>query len=214
MTPCATSPRRSSSSSWHRAATPCSACDLRIGLGQAQRQAGIAAFRETFLDAAQRARELGATDRLVQAALANNRGWFSASGVIDTDKVAVLEAALGALADDDSPERALLLATLCSELSFGPLERRRALADEAKAMARRLGDPATLIRVLCLLNNPLQIPSALDERMADTTEALALAEALGDPEALYHAGSNCQVNADAGRRLRVGRPLPRQTCGR
>ena len=90
----ATSPRRSSSSSWHRSGDPLLACDLRLGLGQAQRQAGIAAFRETLLDAAQRARELGATDRLVQAALANNRGWFSASGVIDADKVAVLEAAL------------------------------------------------------------------------------------------------------------------------
>ena len=142
-----------------------------------------------------RARELGATDRLVQAALANNRGWFSASGVIDVDKVAVLEAALSALDDGDSPERALALATLCNELSFGPLERRRALADEAKAMARRLPDLATLTRVLCLLNNPLQIPSALHERMADTTEAVALAEGLGDPEALYHAGSNNQVNA-------------------
>ncbi len=174
---------------------PLLACDLRIGLGQAQRQAGMASFRETLLDAAQRARELGATDRLVQAALANNRGWFSASGVIDTDKVAVLEAALGALADEDGPERALLLATLCTELSFGALEQRRALADDARAMARRLGDPATLIQVLCLLNNPLQIPAALDERMADTTEALALAEALGDPEVLYHAGSNFQVNA-------------------
>ena len=107
----------------------------------------------------------------------------------------MLEAAFGALDDDDSPERALTLATLCNELSFGPLERRRALADDAKAMARRLADPATLIRVLCLLNNPLQIPSALHERMADTTEALALAEGLGDPEVLYHAGSNSQVNA-------------------
>ena len=169
--------------------------DLRVGLGQAQRQAGISAFRETLLHAAQRATELGATDRLVQAALANNRGWFSASGVIDIDKVTVLEAALSALDDNDSPERALTLATLCNELSFGPLERRRALADEAKAMARRMPDPATLTRVLCLLNNPLQFPSALQERISDTTEAVALAEVLGDPEAYYHTGSNNQVNA-------------------
>ena len=107
-------------------------CDLRVSLGKAQRQAGIAAFRETFLAAAERARELGATDLLVQAALANNRGWFSASGVIDADKVAVLEATLSALSEADSPERALTLATLCSELSFGPLERRRALVDDAR----------------------------------------------------------------------------------
>ncbi len=174
---------------------PLLACDLRIGLGQAQRQAGMASFRETLLAAAQRARELGATDRLVQAALANTRGWFSASGVIDTDKVAVIEAALAALSDEDSRERAMLLATLCTELTFGPLEQRRALADDARAMARRLDDRTTLIQVLCLLNNPLQIPSTIDERMADTTEALALAEELGDPEVLYHAGSNSQVNA-------------------
>ena len=169
-------------------------CSTRMGW-QAQRQAGVADFRETFLDAARRASELGATHQLVQAALANNRGWFSASGVIDTDKVVVLETALRALAEEDSPERALLLATLCSELCFGPLERRRSLADDAKAMARRLEDPATLIRVLCLLNNPLQIPSAQHECLADTAEALELAEALDDPEALYHAGSNNQVNA-------------------
>jgi len=179
---------------------PLLGCDLRVQLGQAQRQAGVSAFRETLLHAAQRARELHATDRLVQAALANNRGWFSASGVIDIDKVAVLEAALSALDDDDDdhPKRALTLATLCNELSFGPLERRRALADEAKAVARRMPDPATLTRVLCLLNNPLQIPSALHERMADATEAVALAEVLGDPETLYHAGSNNHVNAMQG----------------
>jgi class 3 adenylate cyclase/tetratricopeptide (TPR) repeat protein len=174
---------------------PLLVCDLCLWLGQAQRQAGVAAFRETLLDAARRAESLSATDRLVQAALANNRGWFSVSGVIDTDKLAVLEAALRALSDGDSPERALVLATLCSELSFGPLERRRTLADEAKAIVRRLGDPSTVIRVLCLLNNPLQIPDALDERATDASQALALAEALGDPEILYHAESQCQVNA-------------------
>jgi tetratricopeptide (TPR) repeat protein len=62
-------------------------------------------------------------------------------------------------------------------------------------MGRRLQDRPTLLRVLSLLNNPLQIPSALDERRADAAEALALAEAVGDPEALYHAGSNSQINA-------------------
>jgi class 3 adenylate cyclase/tetratricopeptide (TPR) repeat protein len=174
---------------------PLQACDLRIGLGQAQRQAGIAAFRETLLDAAARARKLGATDRLVHAALANTRGWFSASGVVDTDKVAVLEAALEAVPRGDRAERALLLGTLCSELSFGPLDQRLALAADAKAMARRLGDPATLVQVLSLLDNPLQIPSALGERRTDVAQAVALAESLGDPEVLYHAHSQCQVNA-------------------
>ena len=174
---------------------PLLACDLRVGLGQAQRQAGIPASRETFLDAAQRARRLGATDQLVSAALANTRGWFSASGVVDADKVAVLEAALESVGTDDSAERALLLGTLCSELSFGPLDRRLELAAEAKAVVARLGEPATTVQVLSLLDNPLQIPSTLRERLEDNRQAVTLAEALGDPEALYHAHSQCQVNA-------------------
>lgn len=62
-------------------------------------------------------------------------------------------------------------------------------------MARRLEDPVTLVRVLSLLDNPLQIPSALGERRANVSEAVALAESLGDPEVLFHAHSECQVNA-------------------
>lgn len=169
-------------------------CDLRIELGKAQRQAGIGAFRETLLDAARRAQVLGATDHLAQAALANSRGW-SSIGVIDAEKVAVLEGALEAVDDDDRHERALLLATLCNEITFvSPMERRRALADAAKAMARRLGDAVTLLQVLILVANPLQFPSALEERLADTREALDLAESIGDPELLYRASSHGQIN--------------------
>ena len=98
------------------------ACDLRLALGEAQRQAGLPASRETFLDAAHRAHELGATDRLVAAAL-GSRGFFSSIGVIvSSDKVEVLESALDALGDDDGREPALLLATLCSELALGTTE--------------------------------------------------------------------------------------------
>jgi len=160
-------------------------CDLRIGLGVAQRQAGISAFRDTLLEAASRAQVIGATDRLAHAALANTRGFTSNAGAIDIERVATLEAALSALADKDSAERALLLATLCSEL-VAPLEELKRLADDARAMARRIGDPATLMRVLYLVGNPIMVPSLLGERVADTAEALAIAEALGEP-ALLHA---------------------------
>ena len=81
-------------------------------------------------------RELGDTDRLVAAALANNRGFFSAMGQVDAERVEVIEAALDALPNTDSPERARLLATLSTELQYdSPLERRLALAEEAKAIA-------------------------------------------------------------------------------
>ena len=120
--------------------------------------------------------------------MANNRGLFSSLGVVDTEKVAILEAVLDTMPPDDSNERALLLATLCNELIYGrPLDERQALADEAKNMARRLSDPATTVQVLTLVEQPLEAPPTLDERVADTTEALALAEVLEDPIRLYFA---------------------------
>ena len=177
-------------------ADPLVGCDLRLGLGEAQRQAGLPGYRETFLDAAHRAQALDATERLVAAALGNSRGFFSSIGVIDTDKVKVLESALHALPDDDGRERALLLATLCSELALGTtLDRRQELADRAKAMARRLGDPDTAIRTLHLVCNPLQVPSTLNERMVDAKEALELAELLGDPDLLFWAGADGRMAA-------------------
>lgn len=49
-------------------------CELLIALGVAQRQAGDDRFRTTLLEAAALARDLGDTDALGRAALANNRG--------------------------------------------------------------------------------------------------------------------------------------------
>ena len=171
-------------------------CDLRLALGEAQRQAGLPGFRETFLDAAHRAKELDATDRLVAAALGNSRGFFSSIGVIDAEKVAVLESALDALGDGDGRERALLLATLCSELALGTtLDQRQELADAARAMARRLGDPDTVIRTLNLVCDPLQVPSTLNERMVDAKEALELSEILGDPDLLFWTGAYSRLAA-------------------
>ncbi|MHB8671732.1 MAG: ATP-binding protein, partial [Acidimicrobiales bacterium] len=173
---------------------PLLAIDVLIGLGNAQCQAGIPDYRETLLDAARRARELGTTDRLVAAVLANTRGWFARTGTIDSERVEMLDAALEALPRTDSVERALLLATLCNELSFGPLERRRALARDAKAVARRLADPSTTILVLILTFPPHRMPWTFHERMAEGSEALALAEQLGDPVKLFWASAFHQYN--------------------
>lgn len=157
------------------------AIDLTIGLGTAQRQTGDAGFRGTLLDAARRADELGDTDRLVAAALANDRGFYSAVGAIDGDKVAVLERAAELVAPGTA-ERALVLATLCSELAYGSsLDRRRTLADEAIAIARDLDDDGVVVRVLNHVHVALQVPSLLVESVERTTEALERAERLGDP---------------------------------
>ena len=93
-------------------------CDLLIGLGTAQIRTGDPAHRQTLLDAAAIAQAMGDRDRLVAAALANNRGGAGESGQVDNDRVAVLEAALEAVGPDDSSERAQLLAILGCELIY------------------------------------------------------------------------------------------------
>ena len=163
--------------------------DLLIGLGTAQRQTGDPAFRTTLLNASRQADHLGDMERLVAAALANNRGLVSASGVIDTDKVEVLELALDRVSAD-SPDRALVLATLCSELTTGsPLNRRQALADEAIAIAQTSGDDAVIVQVLNQLFYPLLVPSLLEPMLVLTADALDRAERIGDPVLLFWAAA-------------------------
>ena len=161
--------------------------DLLIGLGTAQRQTGDPASRDTLLDAAHRAADLEDTDRLVAAALANSRGFFSNVGAIDAEKVEVLETALARLRGETT-DRALILATLCSELTQGsPLERRQALADEAISIATSFGDDAILVRVLNLVYLPLEVPSLHQQSLARSADALVRATRIGDPAMLVTA---------------------------
>jgi class 3 adenylate cyclase len=175
---------------------PVLAIDLAIGLGTAQRQSGDFSFRDTLLDAAHQAADINDTDRLVAAALANDRGFVSSLGSIDTDKVEVLELALARL-PSDHPDRALVLATLCEELTYGsPLERRQALAEEALAIAASSDDETTKLRVLNQVSLPHQVPPLLDQSLSWTAEALVLAERVGDPVLLYWA-ANHRLNVSA-----------------
>ncbi len=163
--------------------------DLAIGMGTAQRQAGDPAFRDTLVGAARRAADLDDTERFVAAALANDRGYFTAVGAIDADKVEILEMALECLSAND-PDRALVLSILCSELAHGsPLERRQALADEAIAIAEACGDDAVVVRVLNNVAIPLFVPPLLEQSLAWTADALVRAERLGDPVLLYWAAT-------------------------
>jgi class 3 adenylate cyclase/tetratricopeptide (TPR) repeat protein len=159
--------------------------DLAIGLGIAQRQTGDAAFRDTLLGAGRSAADVGDTNRLVAAALANNRGFFSAAGAIDAEKIEILETALDRLSDEN-PDRALVLATLCAELCYGsPLERRQALADEAVAIAQSSGDDANIVRVFSGIHFSLLVPPLLEQSMSRSAEALVRAQRVGDPVLLF-----------------------------
>jgi class 3 adenylate cyclase/tetratricopeptide (TPR) repeat protein len=169
--------------------------DLAIGLGTAQRQTGDPASRVTLLEAARRAANLGDTERLVAAAMANNRGFFSSAGAIDTEKVEVLELALGRLSTDN-PNKAIVLATLCAELAYGsPLERREALADEAQVIAESSHDDATVVRVLNLASLSLLLPPLLEQSLARSAEALGRAERLGDPVLWFWAACSRHIVA-------------------
>ena len=163
-------------------------CELLIGLGRAQCQSGNADFRQTLLDAAELARRLADRDRLVEAALANTRGFVSATGEVDAERVAALQDALDAAGEEDSAHRARLLGTLAAELTFaGDWERRRALSDEAVAVARRLDDPPTLSEVLSARFMTIWTPETLAQRRADTAEELELALRGGDRLARFRA---------------------------
>jgi class 3 adenylate cyclase len=166
---------------------PTAGIDVAIGLGTAQRQLGDPAFRETLLGATRRAATLGDTERLVSGALANDRGWATASGTVDNEKVELLELALERLSAHH-PDRALVLGNLCAELAFSStLEHRRALADEALRIAEAAGDDAIVVRTLNHLVFPLLVPPMLEQQLTWSAQALTRAERIGDPVLLYFA---------------------------
>jgi class 3 adenylate cyclase/tetratricopeptide (TPR) repeat protein len=153
-------------------------CRCLVGLGEAQRQLGDATYGATLLQAARMAHGRGDVDTLVKAVLANHRGAFSAggAGMIDAKRIAALETALEVLPATDSSSRARVLALLALERSWdGDYPSRRAIADQALAMARRLGDAATLLDVLLRRCFAVQTPDNVEELLAESIEAGRLA---------------------------------------
>ena len=156
-------------------------------LGDARRQTGDLTYRETLLEAARLALEFDDVDTLVFAALANSRQIQSTTGSIDQERVDVIEAAIDRVGSEDTPERAMLLAHLAVDRSYdGEPDRRSLLVEEALAIARRVGDPATLFDVL-LRRIGIWMPADIEQRLAESAEALAIAEALDDPVARFWA---------------------------
>ena len=165
-------------------------CDLLLALGDAQRRAGDARYRETVANAAEAARALGDGERLALAALASARpgGFMASANVVDEGLIALYEEASGALGEADSLLRARLLGQLAVELVYTPhRERRDALTCEAVAIARRLGDRTGLAQVLILRLLAMNDPFTLAERLALTGELTALAAEVGSSELAWHA---------------------------
>jgi DNA-binding SARP family transcriptional activator len=157
-------------------------CDLTIAQGDAERMAGDPTYRDTLLRAAGMAQELDDDQRLGQAALANTRGLQSSSQGVDHARVGVLETALSRLDGGDSATHASLLVQLAVELvGDGDWRRRTQLSDAALTMARRVGEPGTLARVIIQRVVAQWNPSTLTDRRGALPEALQLAEGSGHP---------------------------------
>jgi predicted ATPase/DNA-binding SARP family transcriptional activator len=120
-------------------------CELMLGLGEACSKASeFDRSRAAFRAAAEIARTAGLGEQLARAALGLGRGWIE-QGSADAAIIGLLEEALAALPITDTSLRARLLGRLAMELHFSDKPKRcQALAMQAVALARRLGDPATL----------------------------------------------------------------------
>ncbi len=159
--------------------------ELLIDLGRSQRQAGIPAYRQTLLEAAHLASDADSSKHLVIAARSNDRGFFSALGRLDEEKIAVLEMAIERLTTHDR-YRSLMLASLCKELAFGAsLERRLELGEEAVALADATDDDVIIATVLNDVAISLLVPPQLDQSLARTAESLDRAQRVGDPILIY-----------------------------
>ena len=162
--------------------------ELLVRLGDAQRQCGDPAYRATLLDAGHRAEQAGANNLVVRSALANSRGFFSAVGHADDERISLLETAISLVGDEPSVPRARLLALLAQELvPTGDLQRRHTLSDEAIGIRGAWATSPTLVEVLNLRHNAILAPETLAERRLVTKEAVALADQLGDPVARFFA---------------------------
>ena len=182
-------------------------CGALIGLGEAQRQVGHPGYRQTLLDAAALARELGDADRLCRAVLANSRGFVSKLGAVDSERVHALEVAAEAVEDDS--RRARVLSLLALELHHGgdPARCRR-LAHEAIEIARAADDPAVLDYTLNRAVFAIWGPEALKERESLADEQLDLAQRLDDPKlSFWAAQSQWDVGWEAGDRPRAASAL-------
>lgn len=153
--------------------------ELSFALGRACRAAGRAEAAHAALE---RAAQLSHDPALVAAAALEFAIEFTA-GIVDHTELRLLEQALAALPDRDHPLRARVLARLAKALLFTPATARRSeLSESAAAMARRIGDPATLAAVLYDRHVAIWGGANVEERLAIATEVIALAERVGDAE--------------------------------
>jgi hypothetical protein len=124
---------------------------------------------------------------VAEAAISTTQGalWQSAAhGEVHHEIVAALRRSLAGVPSEDSPLRCRCMLSLANELYYATTHaERRALVDEAVAMARRLDDPELLLHACQAAYLSLWAPTTAAERLALADEAVSLARAVGDEQA-------------------------------
>jgi tetratricopeptide (TPR) repeat protein len=147
-------------------------------LGYAQRDAGIPACRDSLVEAATLARDIGDSDTLVLAALG-----FPRSDGTEADETAkpILRDALASTPSGASPTRARLLSRLSiAHDAAAEWSDRRALALEALEVARTCGDAAVIVDTINSTRVTLVTPDRVSDAINDLESAARLADDLGD----------------------------------
>ena len=162
-------------------------CHVLLLLGAAQWRAALAGeARTSFLRAGAVARAAGLAPELARAALGpgGRYAWVEATGERDDLLVTLLEDALAAQPEADSPLKAEVMARLAMLLYYAPdqREQREALSARAIEIARRADDGPALAYALNARRFVLWHSPPRAERLQVATELLALARAHGEPE--------------------------------
>jgi class 3 adenylate cyclase len=168
-------------------ADPALRCDLQYALALAFSNGSDARTRDAVFAAAATARALGDAVHFAQTAMVLSRGGGVSGAVLDPELVALLEAAIDLLGDEQPGLRARLLSTLAVELQWGrEAERRMRLAAEALELARATRDfeavGLVLRRSWALLDYSAP---RVDEMLALYDEAEVNALETKDPGALW-----------------------------
>jgi hypothetical protein len=146
--------------------------------------------RPLCVQAGERAKRLGLADRLAEAGLIYGLEYIG--GQVDPKMVGLLRDALAALPEEDSPIRSRVLARLSSALVpvLTAKEREEVvqLSDSALAMARRVGDPDTLLYALTFAGSASSYLLSHASRAEFTREHVSLAKELGRPLTLLSVG--------------------------
>ncbi|MDP9188218.1 MAG: protein kinase [Actinomycetota bacterium] len=160
---------------------------LLLALGGAEASASrVSDARRAFGRAADSARALGDTDRLIGAAI--GIALLSTTGKVDERLVELIDEALEAIGEEQSARRAALLSAKSQELYWVDAQKlSKPLVEEALAIAREIDAPTTLATAL---HRQIFIPIGPDaphERLRIAQEMLELGRSSGDREAELRA---------------------------